>query len=171
MAVSYEYEPCAGLKAEELVHEELGLAFEKDDKAAIIQGIRANKGRVHLAVGKPITSAIAEIDPDLRSNDWMRALAQRIDQAIHKLYKNWPTNYIAADLLLEVPEYEKHYNQEEKEKFSVYLDQEVALLKGDPLLIRLKLLEIYAGSVLGKRLSSIKQPRIQTPREEESGRL
>ncbi|MEM7373198.1 MAG: 1-acyl-sn-glycerol-3-phosphate acyltransferase [Bacteroidota bacterium] len=154
VAISYEYEPCAGLKAEELLHQELGLPYTKDDKTAIIQGIRAQKGRVHLAVGQPIKDFSVMDGPTERSNDWLRALAHLLDQEIDRLYKRWPTNYIASDLWLQEDRYTNHYSEQEKERFQQYLDHQVSLHKGDPFLLRQKVLEIYAGPVLGKQVLS-----------------
>lgn len=154
VAISYEFEPCAGLKAEELVHQQLGLPYSKDDKTAIIQGIRAQKGRVHLAVGEPIQEIASHIQASDRINDKLRSLAAIIDQRIDRLYKRWPSNYIAADLWLQEEKYVSHYSRTDKEEFQDYLDHQVSLHKGDPFLLRQKILEIYAGPVLGKAVLS-----------------
>ena len=145
MAVSYEYEPCDGLKAEELVHQDLGLPYEKDDKQAIIQGIRAPKGRVHLAVGEPLHLAPGSLGTD--RNAACRQLAAQIDEAIAALYHRWPTHYIAADLRDDCTRHQAHYTPEARAQFLAYLDQRAQGLRGDPERLRRKLIEIYAGMV------------------------
>lgn len=156
LAISYEFEPCAGLKAEELVHRKLGIPYEKDDKIAIIQGINASKGRVHLAVGQILTDELRQIDTSLRKNDWLRELARLVDQKIHSLYKKWPNTYLAADLLCDKPVYEHEYTAKEKERFMSYLDQELSGLHGDPELLRQQILSIYAGPLLQQEAMSVK---------------
>lgn len=145
MAVSYEYEPCDGLKAEELVHQDLGLPYEKDDKLAIIQGIRAPKGRVHLAVGQPLALPPGSLPTN--RNEACRVLAVRLDEAIDGLFRRWPTHYIAADLRDGSTRFEGHYSAAEKARFLTYLDTRIQGLKGDPDRLRHKLIDIYAGMI------------------------
>ena len=57
LAISYEWEPCDKLKALELFARESGEPYVKkpgEDLNSILTGITQPKGRVHLAVCKPI---------------------------------------------------------------------------------------------------------------------
>ena len=147
MAVSYEIEPCGALKAEEWVHEHLGITYEKDDKTGMIRGIRDPKGRIHLHIGEPISPSLKDIPKDQKKNEWIQSLANLIDDQIFSLYKLWPGNYIASDVLSGTTEFADHYSQEEKEAFDQMLQKQVQAAKGDPDLLRMRLLSIYAKPV------------------------
>jgi len=61
VAISYELDPCDGVKAAELAG---GLSYQKaddEDVRSIGLGIAGQKGRVHLAFGKPITGAELDV--------------------------------------------------------------------------------------------------------------
>ncbi|GAB4417756.1 MAG: 1-acyl-sn-glycerol-3-phosphate acyltransferase [Bacteroidia bacterium] len=147
VAISYEYEPCDGLKAEECYHARHGLPYTKDDKVSIVRGIRDRKGRVHLAVGQPLHDEIAALGDTTNRNAWFRSLAARVDAEIWRLYRRWPTHYIAADLLLGEARHAAHYSADERAQFTAYVDRRVSELRGDPVELRQILLEIYAGMV------------------------
>ncbi|MEE4297929.1 MAG: 1-acyl-sn-glycerol-3-phosphate acyltransferase [Pseudomonadales bacterium] len=89
VAVSYELDPCAPMKAHELCVREARGAYEKpedEDLRSIVAGIRGEKGRVHVHFGAELTAPPA--DPD--------AAAAEIDRSIHAGYRLWPTNLEAA---------------------------------------------------------------------------
>ncbi|MEM7659089.1 MAG: 1-acyl-sn-glycerol-3-phosphate acyltransferase [Bacteroidota bacterium] len=153
MAISYEYEPCDGLKAEEMVHQELDLAYEKDDKRALITGIRQPKGRIHLAVGRPLKEEIDTIDLSQNKNQRLKQLAALMDQKIYELYKRWPTNYCAADMLRASAQYQDQYSAAEQGAFEAHLKKTLSKLQGPQEALRKKLLEIYAGPVLQWEIS------------------
>ncbi len=148
MAISYEYEPCDQLKAEELYHIRAGLTYTKDDKQAMINGIREPKGRVHLAIGPDmkveISAAVSTIENRTLQ---VKALTQLIDRYIHLTYKLWPTNYIAADLLTGNSHYSGKYSAEEKLAFENHLANRLDTVKGDPQAIYQLMLAAYAKPV------------------------
>ncbi|MCB0843984.1 MAG: 1-acyl-sn-glycerol-3-phosphate acyltransferase [Bacteroidetes bacterium] len=150
MTLSYEFEPCDNLKAEELLCEEAGLDFIKDDKMSMIRGIREPKGRVHLSIGKPINPQLSQFDHITNRNEFIRHLVELLDQEIHQLYRLWPSNYIAHDLLNQRRDYTGYYSQEEKEQFRNYLRQRMRGLKSHPQKLYQKLLSIYAWPVMNK---------------------
>ncbi|WP_152086734.1 1-acyl-sn-glycerol-3-phosphate acyltransferase [Pseudoalteromonas sp. A25] len=89
VSISYQYEPCAVAKAKELVHKREFGAYVKaqgEDIESIVEGIRSDKGHVHVAFGQPITD----------NCDTPEQLAQSIDQQILGQYYLHPSNYIAA---------------------------------------------------------------------------
>ena len=63
---------------------------------SILAGVTQPKGRIHLALGKPINNSLREIAD---SQDNFKTLTQTIDSEIFNNYKLFPTNYIALDLL------------------------------------------------------------------------
>lgn len=148
MVISYEYEPCLGLKAEELVHQALELPYTKDDKTAMIQGIRSPKGRVHLAIGPLLADELRVIPTNVSRKTQIQAAADLIDQHIYQLYRCWPTHYIAADLLEGTRQRAAHYTAAEEAAFAAHIATEQKDLKGPPQALTQQMIEIYARPVL-----------------------
>ncbi|MES3008515.1 MAG: 1-acyl-sn-glycerol-3-phosphate acyltransferase [Pseudomonadota bacterium] len=92
VAISYEFDPCDTLKADELYQKaELG-SFQKDEQSdihSIVTGMIGFKGHVHVSFGSPIV---------LNSDDAEQAAAQ-IDQQIIHNYLLQPTNFLALEKL------------------------------------------------------------------------
>ncbi|WP_415886103.1 1-acyl-sn-glycerol-3-phosphate acyltransferase [Neptuniibacter sp. QD37_6] len=89
VSISYEYDPCDALKANELHAKATDGVYEKsqyEDIASIVKGITGDKGHVHVAFGDPI-------DADF---DTPEELAAEIDRQIHENYYLHPSNLIAA---------------------------------------------------------------------------
>ncbi|CAH9049456.1 hypothetical protein PSECIP111951_01330 [Pseudoalteromonas holothuriae] len=89
VSISYQYEPCAIAKAKELVHKREFGAYVKaqgEDIESILEGIRSDKGHVHVAFGEPIADHC----------DTPEQLADSIDRQILSHYYLHPSNYIAA---------------------------------------------------------------------------
>ncbi|MEL6250391.1 MAG: 1-acyl-sn-glycerol-3-phosphate acyltransferase [Bacteroidota bacterium] len=150
MAISYEFEPCDMLKAEELVHQRLGLPYEKDDKVAMIRGIRDPKGRVHLKIGKSIAEKIRYIPTGGRINDYFKSLANLIDREIWALYKLWPNNFIAYDLIEGKDQFWNFYSKEKKQGFLDYMENKLKGSKGEPKMLKEQFLLIYANPLRNK---------------------
>ena len=94
VSISYEYDPCDIKKAQELYQRQDGSDYDKEedeDLRSIIRGIEGWKGRVHVSFGKPVDSALGT----------PQAVAENIDQQMHQLYKLWPSNWLARDLVME----------------------------------------------------------------------
>jgi glycerol-3-phosphate O-acyltransferase len=94
VAISYEFDACDVLKAEELHQVETTGTFEKTDESdihSIVAGIVGFKGRVHLAFGEPLQ--IDTDDPD--------EIASMIDAQILANYRLHDTNFLALQLLRE----------------------------------------------------------------------
>lgn len=94
VAISYEYDPCDGLKAAELeARAGAGDDYVKGDNEdiiSIVKGIGSPKGRVHISVGSPLQDDYADAD----------AVAAAIDAQIVANYKLFPSNLIAIEQLL-----------------------------------------------------------------------
>lgn len=151
MAISYEFDPCDGLKAEELYHTNRGLPYTKDDKVGMVNGIRGEKGRVHLKLGNHISTWIDKVTPIPNFNMWLRSLANALDCEIHKDYKLWPSNYVALDALNGDSRHSDHYNEEEKAKFFSHMEQALVERIGEQEGLKKHFLEIYANPVLNQQ--------------------
>ena len=150
MALSYEYEPCDALKAEELVHLAKGLPYTKDDKLSMVQGIRDPKGRVHLSIGAPLKEEIEELNDISNRNKWVQSLAQLIDRHIYRQYKLWNTNYISYDLIHGGEKYADKYQPKQKEAFEAYMAQRLEWMKGSRKALKKQFLQIYANPVINR---------------------
>ncbi len=83
VSISYEYDPCDGLKARELYEREHTGDYQKaqfEDIESITQGITGYKGDVHVAFGQPLVGdfesaedVAAEIDAQIIENYYLHA--------------------------------------------------------------------------------------------------
>ena len=110
VAISYEKDPCDLAKARELHEKAANSNYEKPpgaDARSMYLGLRKEKGRIHIAIGKPLKGEYAD----------EKDVALEIDQVIHSLYKLWPTNYIACDVLNDSEAYAPLYSENERAGF------------------------------------------------------
>jgi len=124
MAVSYEYDPCDMLKANELIHLKALGSYEKksgEDFYSMITGLTGHKGRVNIAMGSPMNVAIESIRGVQNKNEKYRLLTQAIDAEMHRIYKLWPTNYIAYDMLYGTKEFPSQYSNIQKIAFGNHI--------------------------------------------------
>jgi len=124
ISISYEFDSCDHLKANELAEIETKGSYEKDgteDMKSIITGITQQKGRVHLSIGKPLTKEDLKFDSE-KIQDHFKELAAQIDVQIQQNFKLFPGNYIAYDMLYNETKYKDRYNAWEKGKFLDHLN-------------------------------------------------
>jgi 1-acyl-sn-glycerol-3-phosphate acyltransferase len=92
VSISYEYDPCAELKAQELYELDKNGSFNKSENSDIIsisKGMNGQKGSVHVAFGEVV----------LAMDDDPVNIAKEIDQQIVNNYKLHPSNYLAYEEL------------------------------------------------------------------------
>jgi 1-acyl-sn-glycerol-3-phosphate acyltransferase len=92
VAISYELDPCDGLKANELCQVATTGSYQKaeqEDVASIGRGIAGQKGRVHVSFGTPLAG-------DYQSPD---EVARAVDAQVIDLYCLHPTNLYAYETL------------------------------------------------------------------------
>ena len=121
VAISYEFDACDELKAQEMYQVETTGSFEKTDESdiqSIVSGIIGYKGRVHVAFGEQLE--VNTDDPE--------EIATLIDRQILANYQLLDTNFLALKLLrdeglMDIPEldsvvWDKEIDQQVQEKFS-----------------------------------------------------
>ena len=94
VAISYEFDACDILKAEELHAIEKDGSFSKNEQTdihSIVTGMIGFKGHVHVGFGSEL--GINSDEPEL--------IAELIDEQILQNYRLSDANYIAAEMLLE----------------------------------------------------------------------
>ena len=89
---TYELDPCAPLKAQELAAIERTGTYTKtehEDRDSVVQGITGFKGRIHVAFGEPVASSYQDADE----------LARAIDEVMIENRRKYPIFEVAKDLL------------------------------------------------------------------------
>lgn len=136
VAISYENDPCDRIKAWEIYRKRKKgkhIKRKNEDLISMAAGISGDKGRIHVALGKPLT--------DDYKNE--KEVASAIDRIIHQAYHLWPNNYVAYDLICPGNTYKNLYTDEDKMRFLKRyknLTDEVKKI----------VFEIYANPVLSK---------------------
>ena len=152
LTISYEFDPCDYLKAQEFQQKRDNPGFKKsrqDDLDNMKTGIFGYKGRVRYTCAAPINTWIDELS-DLPKTEWFKALAERMDREIYRGYVLYPCNYIALDELEGGQTHVDHYTQQDKERFEQYLQGQLAKIKipnKDEAFLRERMLTMYANPV------------------------
>jgi len=150
VSISYELDPCDGLKLPELLKKGKGEEYVKakgEDEMNMGLGIRGSKGNVHIQFGTSINDEIKGLRHIKNRNELLKNIAAIIDNEIYKNYRLWNSNYVAYDLLHTTTKYEDKYAERGKEKFESYMDEKLGDLKGNAEAKRIFLL-MYANPVL-----------------------
>lgn len=149
LTVSYEIEPCDKLKARELAISE-HTVYQKqpgEDFNSIKQGIFGQKGRISLAIGKPIDKELDTIPENISNNEKINLVCQIIDKQIYRNYTLYQNNYIAHDLLYQNEDFHDHYSDDEKTAFVNYLQTKSQVPDVSFEKMHEYLLKIYANPV------------------------
>ena len=152
LTISYEFDPCDYLKAQEFQQKRDNPAFKKsrqDDLDNMRTGIFGYKGRVHYHCGTPINQWLDELK-GLPRNEFFTQLSQRMDQEIHAGYRLYPCNYIALDELEGERTYADHYTAADRQRFERYLSVQLDKIKisdKDTSFLRESMLTMYANPV------------------------
>ena len=152
LTISYEFDPCDYLKAQEFQLKRDNPSFKKskqDDLDNMKTGILGYKGRVTYHCGRPVNEWLDEIG-DLPKNEFFTAMAKRMDREIHRGYTLYPCNYIAFDELNGNRAQATHYNEADRQRFETYLAgqlEKIQIADKDEPFLRHKMLEMYANPV------------------------
>ena len=154
LAITYEYDPCDYLKAQEMQNKRDIEGFKKsqqDDLDNMRTGIFGPKGKIHYHAAPCINEWLDTLPADMPKADYFRAVAEHIDREIHLHYHLYAGNYAAADLLDGTSAHAQHYTAEEKERFEAYIEKKLAMIQlaqPDPDFLRRCLLTMYANPVI-----------------------
>ena len=126
IATSYEYEPCAMMKAREsYIKERDGVYVKKptEDMESVLSGLKKKKGTMNIAICPTITYEDLRHYEGADKRDIVAAVADMIDKRIYANYRLYPNNYIAHDWLSGTSTFRKNYTEEEKDTFKAYCDK------------------------------------------------
>lgn len=150
LAISYEFDPCDWLKAQEfqLKRDIEGWKKSKaDDLLSMKTGIMGYKGRIHYHCAPCIDEWLDTV-ADAPKGEIFELAAKHIDKEIHKNYRLYANNYIALDKLNGDNANADKYTAEEKAVFEKYLAGQLAKIqlenKDDEFLMN-KMLLMYAN--------------------------
>ena len=152
LTISYEFDPCDYLKAQEFQLKRDNPGFKKskqDDLDNMKTGIFGYKGRVHYHCSKPINTWIEELK-DLPRKEFYTELCRRMDRELHSNYRLYPCNYIALDTLEGNKAHADKYTEADVQRFEEYLTGQLAKIKvpnKDEAFLRERMLTMYANPV------------------------
>ena len=155
LTISYEYDPCDYLKAQEFQLKRDNPSFKKsrqDDLDNMKTGIFGYKGRVVYRPAAPVNTWIEEL-ADLPKTEYYKVLGERMDHEIHRGYELFPCNYIALDELSGDSANASQYTSVDKQRFETYLEGQLAKIKidnKDEVFLRERILTMYANPVRNK---------------------
>lgn len=151
VAISYEFDPCDYLKAQEFQLKRDNPEYHKtqrDDLLNMETGILNNKGRVHFTISQLINDQLDQLDPNMDRNELFAAVASIIDKEIYRHYRFYPNNYVAYDLLSGTRRFSDHYGLKDKKAFEDYFQKQldkIVIPNKDENFLRKKILEMYAN--------------------------
>ena len=156
VAISYEYDPCDWLKAQEfqLKRDVEGWKRTKaDDVLSMQTGIMGYKGHIHYHCAPCIDDFLASLPEDTPKADIFRIIAEHIDKGIHANYRLYANNYIAIDMLEGGNRMAEHYTPEDKAKFEMYLAgqlDKIVIPNKDEAFLKDCMLKMYANPAINK---------------------
>ncbi len=153
ITISYEWEPCDAMKVREvyLSRDQNYVKASDEDFNSIIGGLTGQKGRIHVAMGKPINDEIIKIDNQgINNNQFVGKVAELVDKQIYANYKLWPSNYLAFDMLNNSNDFSEHYDDNTKTKFEDRYKNTALITQHDNKDIRKLFLLLYANPVIYK---------------------
>lgn len=151
LAISYEYDPCDFLKAQEFQLKRDIADWKKgpmDDVVSMQTGIMGYKGHIHYDAAPCIDAWLDTLDPDMPKADFFKAVATHIDEEVFRRYRLYPSNYVALDELEGTTAHADRYTAEQKAQFDGYIAQQMAKIQlpdKDEAFLRQRLLTMYAN--------------------------
>ena len=156
VAISYEYDPCDWLKAQEFQLKRDVEGWKKtkaDDVLSMQTGIMGYKGHIHYHCAPCIDDFLASLPEDTPKADIFRIIAEHIDKGIHANYRLFPNNYIALDMIEGSNRMAEHYTPEDKATFEKYLAVQlgkITIPNKDEAFLKECMLKMYANPAVNQ---------------------
>ncbi len=157
LSISYEFDPCDFLKAREFQLRRDNPEWKKgknDDVVSMQTGIMGFKGHVHYHCAPCIDEYLQQLPADTPKTEFFNIVAAHIDSEIHRNYRLYPSNYIAADML-DGTSFAKEgkYTEADRQQFEAYLQgqlNKIDLADKDIPFLRERMLTMYANPLRNK---------------------
>ncbi|MDO8368906.1 MAG: 1-acyl-sn-glycerol-3-phosphate acyltransferase [Saprospiraceae bacterium] len=154
VSISYEYNPCDVLMAQEFLNKRAEPDFKKtfeEDVQHMLLGLKGYKGAVNFHFSAPFDAELDAFDAIPSSKKQLELLAEMVDQRIHQHYKLRPINYMAQDLLTKIEAFRNYYSAEEHTRLLAFFEARFKLLTNDKEgLGREYLLKMYANPLINQ---------------------
>lgn len=156
LAISYEYDPCDFLKAQEFQLRRDVADWKKgqmDDVVSMQTGIMGYKGHIHYHAAPCIDEWLRALPDDMPKTEFYTAVAEHLDHEIWRGYRLYPSNFVALDLLRGTAEHADRYTVEDRQRFEAYLDaqlKKVQLPNPDWAFLRERILTMYANPAINQ---------------------
>lgn len=156
LAISYEYDPCDFLKAQEFQLRRDVADWKKgpmDDVISMQTGIMGYKGHIHYHAAPCIDEWLRALPDDMPKTEFYTAVAEHLDHEIWRGYRLYPSNFVAFDLLHGTAEHADRYTTEDRQRFEAYLDaqlKKVQLPNPDWAFLRKSVLTMYANPAINQ---------------------
>ena len=153
LSISYEYDPCDFLKAQEYQLKRDVEGWKKgpmDDLVSMQTGIFGYKGHVHYHAAPCLDEYLDSLDPEMPKQELFTTIASHIDHEVHSNYRLYPGNYVALDLLENTEAHVAEYTAEDKARFEKYIAGQLAKIQlpnKDEAFLKEKILTMYANPV------------------------
>lgn len=156
LAISYEYDPCDFLKAQEFQARRDNPKWKKgptDDLVSMRTGILGYKGHVHYHCAPCMDEWLGKLPADMPKAELFKAVCDHVDGEIHRNYRLYPANYVAWDELEGGTAHAEHYTDADRNRFDKYLAGQlgkVTLEKPDADFLWERMLTMYANPAINK---------------------
>ncbi len=154
LSISYEYDPCDFLKAQEFQLKRDIEGYEKskqDDLINMRTGIEGYKGQVCFRICRPLNEVIDSISATQNRGVLLQQTGDLIDKEIFRNYEIYTINYIAYDVLNNSKRFISKYTAEEKANFIAYINKQVDKIEienKDVGYLKMKITEMYANILI-----------------------
>lgn len=154
LSISYEFDPCDFLKAREFQLRRDNPEWKKgkdDDVVSMSTGIMGFKGHIHYHCAPCIDEFLQQLPADTPKTEFFDIVAAHIDSEIHRNYRLYPSNYIAADMLADGSNAfagQGKYTDADRQQFEAYLAgqmEKIDLPDKDIPFLRERMLTMYAN--------------------------
>ena len=156
LAISYEFDPCDFLKAQEFQLRRDVEGWKKgpmDDVVSMKTGIMGFKGHIHYHCAPCIDNWLASLPDDMPKGDFYAAVAEHIDHEIWRGYRLYPANFVALDLLRGNSDHADRYTEADRKQFEAYLAAQMAKIQlptPDTDFLRERILTMYANPAINQ---------------------
>lgn len=156
LSISYEYDPCDYLKAQEFQLKRDFADYKKtdrDDLTNMLTGLQGYKGDICFRVCKPLNEKIDTVDASQNRATILQDVANLIDEEIFRNYEIYTINYIAHDILKNTDRFSSKYTSEDKDNFIAYINKQIDKIKIDNKdhdFLKFKMIEMYANELINQ---------------------
>ncbi len=153
LTITYEYDPCDYLKAEEMQQKRDIVGFKKsqqDDLDNMKTGIFGYKGRIYYKTGECINKFLDTLSSDIPKSEYFKTVAGYLDNSIHRNYHPLAVHYVALDKHTGDSSHSDKYTKEDVDKFTNYVENQldkVTIDNPDREFLRNKIYEMYANPI------------------------